>query len=781
MGKITSSKLANGNIGLEITYGGADALFGGVDTSAPPAYIDPRCFTASEGALVVDNRLCAIALEQLAIPALWNHTANVKLIGFGTFYSSTYGQLNYALGYIATPFGSLGTTPTGVTYSFYITSWDPNIGTPNNDVLPVTIYDSYTPANAASLTLPCVASSATQPSAGSGATGTANVPSNGFPTAASLTGGTGYGVGDAVQFLPTGAPTPGDIGWIIVDTIGGGGSILTSHLAPNSGFGYPVGASVPIQAGSVYVASQTTLKINGTAYNASAYTGGATEASIVASLVTSINASDPNVSAAASVDGDSIILTARTPGAAGNSITVQDASTAASPSNPPPFYFPCTTIVTLEGGSDAVLAQALRTLSPVSSTSEGGTIYFANLGPLILQYAGPGKFSIATMYQGVAILRKFAGSLIGAGVIPALGFEIQDQDMIFAWSADSEPTIWNPVDGSGNVTGAGFEQLADIGEFLSGLIVCNGTCYILRKEGVSYATATGNGLEPFSVNHIGLGEQGEGTQVPSLVTQYDSVGCYVGNSDVWQISGSISSIGQKIKAALFAQLQNLAIAATQIGSGSASVFIGGDEFPIAMFVIGNMMFIFNSANGTWMTLSLKSGFPLVSQILCVPLVNTNVEQSTGQYGQALLALVVQFVTLAAPTVYYLTEQLSDGAAVSNTFKVTFPAEEVSFGRDITIDALYLAIQGKLGVNCTLNAYINGVLYATTTLQGTQFTNVNNTPVAFQLFPQTSTGIFSAKSPQLTLELINPTGNWSSQVRFTKVSMFGSFDPTQRPV
>ena len=56
MGAIKTTELSNGNIGLEITYGGKEAPFGGVDTSAPPAYIDPRCFTNCDGVIVVDNQ-----------------------------------------------------------------------------------------------------------------------------------------------------------------------------------------------------------------------------------------------------------------------------------------------------------------------------------------------------------------------------------------------------------------------------------------------------------------------------------------------------------------------------------------------------------------------------------------------------------------------------------------------------------------------------------------------------------------------------------------------------
>jgi len=97
VGLIKESELSNGNIGLEITYGGREAPFGGVDTSAPPAYIDPKCFTNCDGFIVIDNKLVVASLNPVAVPILWGGTAGVILIGFGNFYNTTYGTLNYAL------------------------------------------------------------------------------------------------------------------------------------------------------------------------------------------------------------------------------------------------------------------------------------------------------------------------------------------------------------------------------------------------------------------------------------------------------------------------------------------------------------------------------------------------------------------------------------------------------------------------------------------------------------------------------------------------------------
>ena len=68
MGAIKTTELSNGNICLEITYGGMEAPFGGVDTSAPPAYIDGKCFAASDGFVVVDNKLCVANWQSVVFP-----------------------------------------------------------------------------------------------------------------------------------------------------------------------------------------------------------------------------------------------------------------------------------------------------------------------------------------------------------------------------------------------------------------------------------------------------------------------------------------------------------------------------------------------------------------------------------------------------------------------------------------------------------------------------------------------------------------------------------------
>jgi len=229
VGAIKTRELANGNIELEITYGGLEAPFGGVDTSAPPAYIDPKCFAAVDGFIVVDNKLVVASFNSYATSPLWSSTAGVTLIGFGNFYSLNYGTLNYALGYKTSSFSG---PPSGVQYTFYMTAWNPaDITEVYNDTLVFSLYNTATPATNASVTLQLL-TQGTIPG-GNGAvasiTGIGNVNIGpgpvietivGVVTAVSVLGGTGYTVGETL-YLVQGNNTTAQVTVSAVDGSGG--------------------------------------------------------------------------------------------------------------------------------------------------------------------------------------------------------------------------------------------------------------------------------------------------------------------------------------------------------------------------------------------------------------------------------------------------------------------------------------------------------------------------------------------------------------------------------
>jgi hypothetical protein len=746
MGKITTTKNANGGLLFEITYGGVDSPFGGIDTSAPPAYIDPKCFVDADGFLIVNNKLIAASIVQVQNPTLWNGIEGITLLAIGTFFNAytttQIQQFNYALGYKFTNFGTEGISATGKNYTFYMTVWNPSnptdAGTTFTDVLEYSLFDASVAATAASISL--------------GVVGTNNITTN-----------------------------------------------YTIRLVINGPAGGPNTYSVP----STSLSAQT-------------------PAAAVAAMVAAIS-SDPNVTASASLDGLSVVLTANTPGGGGNSITVQDTSGGLGGITAPGFYFTPRVAVNLEGGANLSGDPAPTIIGPASIANVGGVLYIANIGPLILNYAGPNTLQVSTVYNGFTVITKFAGALVGLGIYPQLGTVTQAKDMIFAWSASENLNEWAPVNAAGLVTGAGFEQLADIGDALTGLIVSNNTAFILRQQGVSYATPTGNGTEPYTVAHISLGNRGEGAQIPVLICQYDQLGMYISGTNVVSVTQQITPMGDKIKDAIFAFLnalpdpippvstQPMAQAPYVMSSAACAVEIGGTEAVLYAFLLGQNIYIVNATNQTWMKMSytLPASPLFLTQALLGVLSNSGLTSYAGTttpntgFSQSLLSMSeglynensAEFVT---PELYSLIEGVDLDTIISNREPfILFPVEEIMFGRSITFDALYIALQAQIPsdyITLTFQIYgqtlVNGqtvselVAEQTLTIEAANFSNIDANPTEFQIF--SSLGSFSVNSPQLKITASLPTPGVGSisgprLLRFTKISEFGSFDPNQRPV
>lgn len=944
--QVTQDGQQSSLVQLEITYGGKEAPFGGIDTSAPPAYIDPKCFTNCDGFIVVDNKLVAASLNLSTVPPLWSGTSGVLLIGFGNFYNPTYGTLNYALGYKSL---AISGTPTGVEYTFYMTAWVPgNPATYWNDTLTETLYNSATPATTASLTVELEAVGGGSP--GTGATvDITGISSLGSPTGGgfyldgilasmTITGGTGYQVGQTYQVVQGSNVT----GQVLITAVDGSGAVTGFTIVPDSytttyisgdtgvpvstaGFNYSGGAAtlefsapsdvvlqivgpsgtaeysvksngtsfvtpslagngaaIAVQtiakAGSIYsyptsktgAIVSSILLYAGTNYNvgeiyylknfsftpypptdgntaqimvtsvgvggsvtgyvliatgtdASLYTPAApipvtsytvfnydgtgavpieavgnTVAAILNDMADDINGlstypADANVTASVDILSSSLVLTAIMAGVIGNSITAQDLSDISGP-DASYYYFPIRTPTNLTGGSDGTSSgTVLQTVLPnqASIASVGGTLYVGNIGPLIIKYGGPGALTVSTTLQGVRVLRKFAGSLIGLGLIPAPGTVVASTDMILAWTAAGALDVWNPLDLSGNVTGAGFEELADIGDYLTGLIVTSGTAFIIRSQGISYATATGNATLPFNINHIGLGDQGEGAQITELVCQYDQTGAFVSNSNIYQVSNSLSAIGDKIKTALFNAIANNIF---KFNASLACAVLIVDEIAIIVFVVGNVGYIFNASNGTWQTITLTLAPINLSYVWAGVFATSNTSATSNLFNQCISVIAIKYNGVY--TFCSITEGVPNALALSNPSTVTFPVEEVSFGRDITIDALYVSLWGNVSENVLITFYINllqntsaqgqpaiyeqtQVKFASITLTPAQFNNLNGTPTEFQLF--STSGTVVGRSPQLEIQITSITDTGTAQVRCAKAQLYCSYDSAQRPI
>jgi hypothetical protein len=177
--------------------------------------------------------------------------------------------------------------------------------------------------------------------------------------------------------------------------------------------------------------------------------------------------------------------------------------------------------------------------------------------------------------------------------------------------------------------------------------------------------------------------------------------------------------------------------------------------------------------------------------------NKNSNGPSSQYNPSSLI----YASNAQPPLFYaLEEGVPNVNSISNPCQITFPQEELAFGRDITIDALYVSLWAQVQENITLNFYVTLLqnnqpagslavyipiqqLYASYVLTPAMFDTLEGDPIELQLSsePNYGSGAWTGHSPQLQVEIVSPTDNSSNQVRFVKKAIFASFDPAQRPM
>ena len=856
MGLLKTTKLDNGMVGFECIYGGLEAPFGGIDASSPnPRYIDPKCFADASNFLIINNELCCCftsgvnqwpSFAPAVPPSDWNpwplaptSASPGILLGMGKLECEAITK-TWAL------FSSPNVDSSNF-YHYRLLVWQ-------SDGFAAT--DGSIPANKMSYyDFTIVANTVTFPA--QQAQCVLTVGWNG-----SLT---------AVPTLPVAStPVPWDPTSPASPTTppAADGKIYevddwsTNVIAPA---GYTLNFGLPFYA--IYPPTNA----GGTA---PAHLPGI--ADVVTGIITNINTYiGLPFKATAGPGTNQITLTAFTQtglpsvdGAAGNSLQMDDAqptpmlfgwfpnvanapftngaftSTYLSGFYKPPNPFTqaafSISATAFEGGEDAK-SYVNGPIQNLTWQTVGSSLYLAGWpAGYILEYNDITKyFGYITQYQGARVLSKFAGHLIAVGVINGLGAggegtNFDNTQLWFAWSKEGDFSTWNAVDSGGLVTGAGGEQLADISDMLTGLVISNSVAFILRAEGLSYATVQASASVPFDVSHVALSKFGQGCPSTSLWTQFDQLGFYIGQTNVFMLSQAPQAIGDKIVMALFPQLINMANRLNDVLIGPPYNFplVGNpspfeDKYynkvsvePLTFMnnnrenvdfgvLIDNLIYMFSPVDGTWMKLDMNPVLPpeLISALTwsIKKLVTLPLWSSVGYDGsyQSRRALVYaqRFTSghYQAPELYDLTPRFYSTTTQSGY--IWFPAEEISLGRDITIDALYVLISAAPGIE--IDFQIDGwqrdqngnSAYVQAAFTGSIVTDASAYPgfyEEYQVFNADGSAI-TLKAPQLKIN-VNPQSSWAGYtppipypifsqpfIKISKVAMFGSFDPNQRPV
>lgn len=702
MGLVKTKELANGNVELEIIYGGKEAPFGGIDSSMPPQYIDPLCVVEAQGFAVVNGQYIAVSFQPLAITINLPSSGFTvpKLAGFGSFYTEAQGWQNFVV------IKGDSTTSSGlVSANVAIYVW-PSVNTATPTAVTLLIEQGITYSPAVQATAIVVA-------------GPPQVVSGGNTAEVAVT---------------------------IYD-----GTTLKQWSSPASD----------------------------------------TQNAWITALVNGINIDNTVATAVVNADGISATITAKSlTGKASNGMSIS--VNWIFPPNPPLSYpgtYPYLQSA-FQGGQDAYQYPAGEVPYPISWVQVGESLYIGGPGTVILQYSNQ-VFSILTQFVGANVLRKFAGSLIALGITPSPGTVLQNAEMMLAWSAAGNFSTWNPTDSSGNVTGAGFEELADIGDPLTGGFVNSSTIVMLRSQGVSYATATGNATLPFDINHVDLAPEGEGCQSALLSSQYGPVGFFVGNTNVFEFVQNAKPIGDKIGDYLFPQLTPAAgLTSIAAAAKATSAFLLNTEVPLFAVYVQNSAatytFLYNPGNGTWTRLWLGLGPSIDSAYLDDFPVTT---LGAAFLKQSQLVLGTGNSSTKTFKFFALTECIwnaNAGMPVGYDSVLTFPNEEIEHGKDITIDGLYALMAGTAGQQVTFYIYdIAGNAlgsFVFTFPAGSSYSQLAEYQIYFNTlgtFEGTTT--VTGKAPQLQVLVHGNNASVQNQFRLAKASLFGSYDPSQRPI
>lgn len=690
MAHIRESKLDNGMIGLEITYGGREEPFGGVDTSAPPMYIDRNCFTAANNMLVLNEQLvaCGWLSEDITLSS-WNTFD--QFLGSGSWYINGIYK-NFVL-------AARTTIPVGLhveSIVFDIWVWE------------------------------------------SGTTGA-------IDKTATLEITQGPEFSDA---------TPS-----------------TAQITISSSYSVPVDTTitVTVDADSVSVTYHPTD----------------TSKILAQAIVTAINAAvGYPATAVLNSDGYTITLTSVDTGTGANahmlSIGYNPTTNPQNGVNVPAQF---------QGGSDPVSLPSGSYGVPLSWTAVGETLYFAGRGgTVMLSYTENSNvpvFSILTQYLCANTLGKFNGQLIAAGITLGPGLRLSTPEMIIAWSAPNQLGVWNPLNADGTVTGAGFNQETDISDSISGIFIGNGSAIIFRAQGIDYITPLSGGVIPFDFVHISNTLQGEGCQDSRLLTAYDQAGAFIGNTDIFMFSGGISPIAQKVRNTILGALKS-----TIKNRDSQTCVFGlssGYSTILYAFLIDYVLYIYNPTNKTWMFFSIPPrNAPFLNQYYLANWKAFGAVNGQNQFNTPGRLVLVVIDADTGPTFYRLTSANQNTDFPHDTSSsISFPQEEIAFGRDVTIDGLIISCAGLPGqvINFNilgLNSFRDGGGDATP-ISGTLTLPATATTTEFQNYQVTFSAAQTVQNPQLTLQINNDGTGVQNPINIAKIAMFGSYDPNQRPV
>lgn len=467
-----------------------------------------------------------------------------------------------------------------------------------------------------------------------------------------------------------------------------------------------------------------------------------------------------------------------------------------------------------------VISIAANQASNISFKIVNGVVYITGLGfGAIYAYtpgpAGTSSITQLTNFIGGQFIGELNGRLvvlavdqIVAGVYSYFPFQIN-------WSgATGAYGVWNPTI-SGLVTGAGFNQLPDVADEITGFLTVGPTGYIIRKQGVTEITPLNSGIQPFDFNHLWASDKGIGSIYPETVCQYGSLGAFISDTGAYTIGyGGVNTIQGRFWGAINAALEDFYKAEINyqnvifgVSGGLSPIYIAQERNLYYILYIPSpttqgQIFIGNVLTQDWaivpgptiaQTYFNNGARTKIKAISNSSIFANGADQSTPTIGLWIPGgnPVGSVANLSLLTISDTTDVATAALARSPwspilSLDFSFPIEEVGMFKDITINSIGIfADSENTGTTIsTLTLLVTGISDPNNAPNGSTDLTVSYNATIFNKEGQFSMAYpvglaFTGKYPQLQCR-VSVDGSVDTAFRLYKIVLFCSYDQQQRP-
>ena len=185
--------------------------------------------------------------------------------------------------------------------------------------------------------------------------------------------------------------------------------------------------------------------------------------------------------------------------------------------------------------------------------------FFCNGGAPLFYADGDGGYYLAGDCPGTSyFLGKLDSHLLMVNIIePVIGITGSTRyPARIRWSASGNPFVWliNPATMLSEPT-AGFIDIADVEDQLTGYATIGTTGYAFRNNGITTISVTGT-LPPFKFENFSIGPSGIGCWIAYTLATYGNFCAFVAQNDIYYFDGSNAPqpIGGNAKRSIFKSL-----------------------------------------------------------------------------------------------------------------------------------------------------------------------------------------------------------------------------------